>query len=173
MVVATGDGTMAAGRGRHDSRAVANRFVALAREHSEIITIMQLVKFVYLAHGWHLGFYGEPLICHEVQAWKFGPVIPEVYFAFRPQGIVVKHEAEQKPGVPYLAEFSSSSREEEIIADVFRAYSKLSGTALSALTHEPGTPWDKARGEGLHIPIPDSEIREYYKGQIDKARNAS
>ncbi len=150
----------------HNSLAVANRFVDLSQEQNKTITIMQLVKFVYLAHGWHWGFYDEPLICDRVEAWKFGPVVPEVYFTFRPHGIVVKQQAlqEQSPQAPYSADFSE--QEEGMIDEVFRAYSKLSGAVLSALTHERDTPWDKTRGNGFHVPIRESEIREYYKEQV-------
>ena len=151
----------------HDSRAVANRFVELAQGAGEPVTIMQLVKWVYLAHGWHLGFNdGKPLICHDVEAWRHGPVVPEVYNAFRPQGIAVYHPAlrEEPPHNPYASDFSPE--EDKLIGDVFRAYSKISAFALSALTHEPGTPWHQVRGRGYYVPIPDEIIAEYYKKKV-------
>ena len=155
----------------HDSRAVANRFVELAQGAGKPVTIMQLVKFVYLAHGWHLGFTdGKPLICHSVQAWRHGPVIPEVYKAFRPQGVVVFQPAlqEEPPHDRYASDFSP--RESELIGNVFRAYSKISAFALSALTHEPGTPWDQVKGNGYYAPIPNGIIAAYYK---EKAKEHS
>ena len=153
----------------HDSRAVANRFVALAESQAKPVTIMQLVKLVYLAHGWHLGFNdGKPLICHSVEAWRHGPVVPEVYNAFRPQGVIISHPAfwEYPPHKPYTSGFSPE--EDKLIGDVFRAYSKLSAFALSALTHEPGTPWDQVRGDGYYAPIPNEIIAKYYKKKAEE-----
>ena len=66
----------------YDSRAIANRFVRKAKEAKKTLDIMSLVKFVYIAHGWYLAYADRALICHRVEAWKHGPVIPKVYFAF-------------------------------------------------------------------------------------------
>lgn len=147
----------------HDSRAVANRFVLLAREHSQIITIMHLVKFVYLAHGWHWGYYDKPLICHNVEAWKYGPVVPDVYHAFRPQGIVMTTPVMQS-AKPLDADFDSGA--EALIGDVFKSYAKLSYRALSELTHEPGTPWDQVKNDGFYAKIPEPIIRSYYRNKV-------
>ena len=38
---------------------------------------MQLLKLIYVAHGWHLETSsGNPLIQNKIEAWKFGQVIP-------------------------------------------------------------------------------------------------
>ena len=51
------------------------------------LSILQLVKLVYLAHGWSLGFDRGPLINATAEAWERGPVIPRVYNFYRKQGI--------------------------------------------------------------------------------------
>ena len=146
-----------------DSRAVANCFVKLAAAAKKPLTIMPLVKYVYLAHGWHLGYHGEPLIFHAVEAWRHGPVVPEVYSAFRPRGLVVSGPA-IKPNPPfgaYDADFSDTER--EIIEQVFDAYSPLHPFVISELTHEPGTPWDQVKDKGFYAAIPNDIIRAYYR----------
>ncbi len=50
----------------HDSRAVANRLIDHADEEDGLVTILQLVKFVYFAHGWTLAVYDRPLIYHPI-----------------------------------------------------------------------------------------------------------
>ncbi|MCD8455896.1 DUF4065 domain-containing protein [Xylella taiwanensis] len=40
---------------------------------------MQVLKLVYIAHGWHLGFRQEPLLNKRVEAWRHGPVIRSLY----------------------------------------------------------------------------------------------
>lgn len=151
----------------HDSRAIANIFVDKARAAKRRLTIMPLVKYVYLAHGWTLGYTGKPLICHQVQAWKFGPVIPEVYRAFAPQ-FVIKDKA--RPYDPEFGEFPDyatklTEEEADIVSKVYERYSRLGAFELSDLTHREGTPWDKCKDRRFG-PIPDNVIEAYYKHLI-------
>lgn len=58
----------------YHAKAVANFF--LKRGHP---TQMKLHKLLYYAHGWHLGFTGEPLLDEAIEAWAYGPVVPSIY----------------------------------------------------------------------------------------------
>ena len=153
----------------HDSRAIANIFVDKAREANDMMGIMSLVKYVYLAHGWTLGYTGRPLICHQVEAWKHGPVVPEVYHAFRGQRFVVTEKAhDYHPEFgelpPYTAKLSDE--EQAIVDTVYSRYSRFGAFQLSALTHQKGTPWDQFNGQ-YYAPIPDSIIKDYYKRLVN------
>lgn len=70
----------------YDSRTIANHFIALAEIEGRTITPMTIQKLVYLAHGWSLGLFDEPLIDDTVEAWEYGPVIPSLYNAFKKYG---------------------------------------------------------------------------------------
>jgi uncharacterized phage-associated protein len=61
------------------ARAVANEFLRLAEEDGRALTPLQIIKLVYIAHGWMLALYQRPLITDCVEAWKYGPVIPQLY----------------------------------------------------------------------------------------------
>ena len=63
--------------------AVANCFLDIADAQSRPITPLKIQKLVYIAHGWHLAIYEEPLIVELVEAWKWGPVIPLLYHEFK------------------------------------------------------------------------------------------
>ncbi|MGI9298198.1 MAG: Panacea domain-containing protein [Gammaproteobacteria bacterium] len=155
------------GKKGHDSRAIANIFVDKARAAKRRLTIMPLVKYVYLAHGWTLGYTGKPLIRHKAQAWKFGPVIPEVYRAFASQ-FVISEKA--RPYDPEFGEFPDyktklNADEADIVSKVYERYSDLDAFALSELTHREGTPWDQCNKRNF-APIPDRVIEAYYKKLI-------
>ena len=155
------------GKKGHDSRAIANIFVDKARAAKKRLTIMPLVKYVYLAHGWTLGYTGKPLIRHQVQAWKFGPVIPEVYRAFAPQ-FVIKNKA--RPYDPEFGEFPDyttklNENEADIVSKVYERYSRLGAFSLSDLTHREGTPWDQCKDQYFGT-IPNEIIKEYYEKLI-------
>ena len=147
----------------HDSRAIANIFVDKAQSAGARLAIMPLVKYVYLAHGWTLGYTGEPLIKDPVEAWMLGPVVSAVYEAFRPQGVIIEEMATDWLGRPYSATLNED--EGEIINLVSEKYRHLSSYQLSALTHGENTPWRKYKGEYFHI-IPTDEIRDYYRERV-------
>lgn len=154
-------------RKAHDSRAIANIFVDKAQKAGKRLTIMPLVKYVYLAHGWTLGYTGKPLICHHVQAWKFGPVVPEVYRAFARQFVVADKAYPYYPGFGPGPDYVVEPNEEEadIIDKVYERYSRLDAFTLSDLTHRKDTPWDQCNKRDF-APIPDRVIKEYYQELI-------
>ena len=65
---------------------IANFFVRKGVESDNPTTILPLIKMVYISHGCNLAFYNEPLFKEPVEAWKYGPVVPSVYYAFRHNG---------------------------------------------------------------------------------------
>lgn len=142
--------------------AIANYFIKKAMEEGRHLGITQLVKLVYLAHGWHLGFSGTPLISGEVKAWQYGPVVPEVYYRFRHQGLRIKGRVLDDRGA--VMEPRLTADQTRILDKVFDAYSRLPVSKLFSLTHAKGTPWDQT--SGLYVTIPNDVIREYYKGLV-------
>ena len=55
-----------------DARVVSNKLVELARSMGKTLTPIQILKLVYIAHGYSLGARGVPLIQNRIEAWKFG-----------------------------------------------------------------------------------------------------
>ncbi len=152
----------------HDPVALANFFVRLANRDGGGIYLTQLVKLTYISHGWHLALYDAPLSARPVQAWHYGPVIPEVYFAFKNQGSKVKKES---PFSSKSTEFSEA--EIRLLEKVYREYSGFSPYALSRMTHKTGGPWSKAYAAGkMNQVIPDSVIKEHYLELRAKGSNS-
>lgn len=143
----------------HDSRTVANYLLELARRSGNPLTPMQLIKLVYIAHGWSLGLYGRPLIKDEVQAWQYGPVIPRLYNrvkAFRDQPVEGPLPADDADVL--------SATEQDLLQQVFAVYGEMSGPALSRLTHAPGTPWAETYKRGTFgLRISNDVIEDHYK----------
>lgn len=63
----------------YQANIIANFFVKKAQEEQIPLTLMKIIKLVYIAHGWHLAHKKSPLISEPVEAWPYGPVVPSVY----------------------------------------------------------------------------------------------
>jgi uncharacterized phage-associated protein len=146
----------------HDSRAVANEILRQAREVGRALTPMQVIKLVYFAHGWTLALLRKPLIRHQVEAWQYGPVVREVYWALGSYGKQpIAASIKDQFGQPYRAGLSPDER--AVLRSVVKNYSHLHAYELSDLTHLPGTPWSEARKNDTRRQlITDASIQEYF-----------
>ena len=144
--------------GTRDPLMVANYLVAKSLEKDDGLTPLQLIKLVYIAHGWFLAFYDKPLLREPVQAWKYGPVVPSVYHIAKTYGR--DHIQETFSGAENFENLKE--QEKELLDEVLRVYGKYNGVQLSSLTHSKGTPWQKIWDGTLFEDIPDDVIKEYY-----------
>ena len=152
----------------HDSRAIANYLVGRLIMDRRQFDVLRLNKLVYLAHGWHLAHHGEPLICHQVLSWENGPMIREVYGAFRLQNQHIRQLA-YSPESGYAYPCKLTDDEVETLNTVYDAYTHLSYPELSALVKQPGTPWALSRDIYPGGCIPNPVIQAYYEGLIEQS----
>lgn len=139
----------------YKSTLVGKKFLELAEKKNVTLTPMQLLKLVYLAHAWMLALYRRPLIQERVEAWKYGPVIFELYQAirhFRSQPITNIECIESEVDKDAL----------DIIEQVFNKYGHLSGIRLSMITHESNSPWERTWNNGSRH-ISNDLITDYYQ----------
>lgn len=150
--------------------AVANYFIDKSIKTGEEISPMKLLKLVYIAHGWYLGIVEDSLIGEAVEAWKYGPVVPTVYHAFKHYG----NEA-----ITSL-DFDSENKDYPLVKNDFQrifldkiweVYKKFSAVQLSALTHVSDSPWDivwnKENGKFIKSKIiPTDLIKDYYQKKL-------
>ncbi len=131
-----------------DSRTVANRFLELASNAGRALTPMQVLKLVYIAHGWSLGLRGHPLIDEPVEAWQYGPVIRDLYNSMKGfgGGTVAGPLA---LGWGACAD-ELTGNEDDLVRQVYELYGHMSGPALSRITHAPNTPWSHTYRPGVH-----------------------
>ncbi len=129
----------------YSAKAIANYFLDRANAVGWEITPMKMQKLVYIAHGWNLAIHGEPLFGETVEAWRYGPVIPSLYQAFKKYGasVIVDHA----DGVvrPVLDADASTK---ELLDKIMDVYGKMSALNLMQLTHTKGSPWRGVREEG-------------------------
>ncbi|MEX0504050.1 Panacea domain-containing protein [Alphaproteobacteria bacterium LSUCC0719] len=153
--------------------AVANKFIEMAASKNRCFTQMQLQKLAYIAHGWSLALYDEPMISDPPLAWDYGPVYIDLREALRIYG---SREVDKpiKFG-DYFAGFSQGANHQDVVGtftdkqnhllnEVFRVYGEFQAFQLSALTHQDGTPWHQVfvRLKQKNSPIPNDRIKEHF-----------
>jgi uncharacterized phage-associated protein len=140
----------------HEAKRVAEYVLWLGREAS--VTPMRLLKLVYISHGWMLALRDQPLFRESAEAWRYGPVVSSVYHAYKQFGgnTITEVPAQEPAGF--------SDDEKNIMSQVWTAYLPYNGVQLSALTHQPNSPWEiTVRESGMGARISNDLIKEYYR----------
>lgn len=125
------------------------------------ISNLKLQKLLYYVQGWSLGLRDEPAFESRIEAWVHGPVVPEIFHAYR-------HYRWNTIDVP-----SESIRVHDAdaahIENVLSAYGHLSASQLEALSHDE-SPWIEARA-GLsprdlsNVVITHDAMKTFFKSQ--------
>lgn len=137
---------------------LANYVLEKAKESNTDVTNMKLQKILYYVQGHFLAKFNRPLFPDEIQAWKFGPVVPNVYYRFSPYGSEALFTTEK-------ADMSSCEPEEiDLIDSVIEQKLRLSARELMLDTHsEP--PWRQVTQDGTHIEmnlVIDTDLMKQY-----------
>ena len=144
----------------HPCTEVARNLLDRAEERKMVLSPMKLIKLVYISHGWMLGLYGRPLIQENAEAWRYGPVIPELYFKVK--------KFRSKPVRPdevfdELKDETFDEYESSLMDEVLEIYGKRTAIQLSQLTHSPNSPWDLTyNGDSRSLVISDQLIEDHY-----------
>lgn len=149
----------------YDARAVSNEFVKLAADDDNSLTPMQALKLVYIAHGYSLGYRSTPLIKNRIEAWRYGPVIPDLYQS-------IKHFRSSPVEEVMLSDGCEiSDDDKDFLKAVYGAYGKFNGIKLSEMTHRDGTPWDQVYQPLIFGKrISNDLIEDHYKKLLDAAQ---
>lgn len=152
-------------------KAIANYFIDKGQVDNAPLTPMKLLKLVYIANGWHLAHTDKPLFDDRVEAWKYGPVIPELYHEFKHYGHEPIQTYAQEPACLRTTQKEPSISDgftdiEHFLDAVWDEYKVHDAIYLSSLTHLSGTPWDIAIRNGESV-IDNDVIRDYYRKKME------
>jgi uncharacterized phage-associated protein len=150
--------------------SVADEILRVAKRHGKALTPLQLMKLVYIAHGFHLAVKETDLFPDRIEAWKYGPVIPDLYHATKQYG---------RNTIPLekIDDASATNVDSDtslFLQEVYDKYGHLTGIELSNLTHQSGTPWDQVYRDGIFgIEIPDDIIQNHYRRLLSVRQGAT
>jgi uncharacterized phage-associated protein len=96
---------------------------------------LKLQKLCYYAQGMSLALRGRPLWSdYRIKAWDNGPVVPDVYHAYK------GHGWQAIPRLRNLDESRYDAEARQILDMVYESFGRLSATRLSQMTHAE-QPW--------------------------------
>ncbi len=147
--------------------AVANEFLDLAEQEGKEITNLKLVKLMYIAQGLSLAFYNEPLFYSDIEAWRYGPVIPEIYHEFKHfKDMPITEKSVDLDGSDWDTIYTPKLEEEnkkKVVQLTWQWYKEYSAGQLVDFTHAKGTPWRLTYVPEENRVIPEELIKKYYK----------
>lgn len=151
--------------------AVANFILERAARDRIPIRHLKLQKIVYFCYAWYAGNTGQELFEEDIEAWRLGPVVREVYEEFSDCGSAPIHRraiaydvasgGPVEPRVPPQLEAELDS--------VWEAYKHKSDAWLVEATHQKGEPWYtliEALGNNRKHRIPPDLIRNVYRDKV-------
>lgn len=124
---------------------------------NRIISNLKLQKILYFVQAEFLVTKNQPCFAEKIQAWDFGPVVPDVYYAYRMFGSA-NIPCIGKSRVSYII----SPSDKELLNGVIDECSKYSASALVEITHNQ-TPWIDAYEPGCNNEITQESIKEYFE----------
>lgn len=137
---------------------VAKYIILYCKQHGYSISNLKLQKLLYFVQAQFLVALGKPAFSEEIEAWDFGPVVPEAYRYFKIWG-----SSEIPAVIVEGAESKIRFQDQEIMDAILEQCAPYSASYLVELTHHQ-KPWKKAyNGTYNRRVISQESIREYFK----------
>lgn len=120
------------------------------------ISNLKLQKLLYFVQGTYLATYQSPLFLENIVRWKYGPVVQEVYRAFR---MNIADDIKLPTSDEKYDDIKNESRASMIIEQVMEQYGGRSAIALVEITHAH-QPWIDTKMDCI---IPKLKIQRYFE----------
>lgn len=122
----------------------------------ENLTNLKLQKLLYYEQGYHLAAFDTPLFNEKVEAWMYGPVVPDAYDYYQQYG------ANPLPVEDDV--ITLTDEEENLFAMVYDAYRDFSAIGLLNKTHNE-YPWASMKKYGRGEEISLNSMKAFFKTQ--------
>lgn len=138
------------------------KYILTKREFDQL-QIQKLLFYMYVEYAKE---HDKPLFKDIFEAWKYGPVIPKVYYDLNGyEKNKIKLEDKELELIKLKLKLSRVYDRESILQCIDRVidkYGNKTGGQLIDETHKKGSPWDiTIKGYGSKSEIPFNLIRDY------------
>lgn len=136
---------------------IARYIIERCSSTNKTISNLKLQKILYFVQAEFLVSKNQPCFAEEIQAWDFGPVVPEVYYAYRMFG---------SANIPCIGKSRVSQMippsDKELLNGIIDECAKYSASALVEITHNQ-TPWIDAYEPNWNNEITRESIKNYFQ----------
>ncbi len=136
--------------------SVARYIIERCHSKNRSISNLKLQKILYFVQAEFLVSRGHPCFAEQIEAWDFGPVVPEVYQKYKIFG---------SSNIPVFGRPTNAvvirNDDQEIINDIVDECARYSASALVDITHHQ-LPWLDAYVPGYNNVISQSSIKNYF-----------
>ena len=125
-----------------NANQISGYVISLTRNNiEENLTNLKLQKILYYLQGYYLALYKKELFENEIEPWKYGPVVCEVYHTYKSYGdnSIVLPDVEMN--FDYI-----SDEQKKFINKVYNYFRQFSGIKLMEMTHGEH-PWKDSYGK--------------------------
>ena len=136
---------------------VARYIIWYCKKKGYSISNLKLQKILYFVQAEFLVSVGSPCFAEEIEAWDFGPVVPEVYHEFKIFG------SADIPKFVCLNEAAAiSNKDKTMINDMVDQCGAYSASTLVEITHNQD-PWLHAYERHCNNVIEKKAIKQYFE----------
>lgn len=131
---------------------IAKYIIAYCGYKGYSISNLKLQKILYFVQAEYLVATGMPCFREEIEAWDFGPVVPEVYREYKIFG---------SGNIPIFIIERNVLLDDGLINGMVDECAKYTPSQLVEITHKQ-TPWMEAYRHGMNRIISKDAIKEYF-----------
>lgn len=154
--------------GKYSALDIARYIINYSIDIGKPVSNLKLQKLLYFVQGNFLRILKKPCFYENIEAWKYGPVVPNVYSEFKMYGSndipkILNYNYFEKNKYRSIKKkflFNLPENEKEIVNGVVIACADFSSSYLVTLTHNQ-SPW-KNSFHGYPTIITLKEMRDYF-----------
>lgn len=155
---------------------VCRHIINYSNDREYGVSNLKLQKLLYFVQAAFLTETkdGEPCFNEKIEAWAFGPVVPEAYYEYRQYGSAdipyIKSYLVYPKGEPWKAEREKydatiiAEGDATMINEVVDMLSEYTASDLVTITHSQA-PWKNAYRKDENNEITIESIRDYFNGK--------
>lgn len=135
---------------------IAKYVILFCKERGISISNLKLQKLLYFVQAQFLVTLGKPAFQEHIEAWDFGPVVPEAYHYFKIWG-----SSEIPEELVQDAKNSIYLNDQKVIDTILKECASYSASTLVEITHNQA-PWIDNYEKGCNNTISLKAIKDYF-----------
>lgn len=141
--------------GKYDYKNICNYIIMKSNDDGNTITNLKLQKILYYVQGYFLKYFDYPAFSADIQAWQYGPVVPEAYYDYCSYG---RKAIRVEPDLG-CENYISDREDRKLINKIINKCYSISVSSLITKTHNED-PWKNTTR--LRSVITTSDILDYF-----------